>query len=178
MNQEIVIDYESFKKRVSEGSIKYSIKPNVALHLPESYLNKKISPALCICATLFLTTQIIIFPALAIIYRKWDILIGLVLFTGFYAFLFLMGRSLKASRTLSLAVTTLSIGSAIGSVKILGILSPVSLSIIDLVILIFAMHLIAYFKNKSLYQCLYDYKETYEDAVSNNKITVDYKSYL
>jgi hypothetical protein len=176
MNTETPPDHEKFIKGVADGSLKYTIKPDVSLNIPDCYINKKAPPFYAISVSILLLTPFIAYPILAYKFKTVTILVGIPFYIGFYLLLVSVGKILKKSWFWSLFVTAISAFICIDSVVRTGLLSPLSIGMINILFIILLLYITSYIKNRSLYQCLVDYKETYDDAVKNNKILIMYKT--
>jgi hypothetical protein len=171
------LSYQDFIVAVGTKRISYKIVPNVQLKLPEDTVDGSFIKLYSISVFLILFSFIASFPILAIIWKQSNMLIGISLQAGLFLVYTLIYKYIQFKPLLINTLYSLIVFLSIPSFLFFGLKNPITISFLELSIGIFVFYIFRSFNEKWLMDMVIKNEETYVDAIDNNKITIDYKTY-
>ena len=172
------LSYQDFIVAVGTKKISYKIVSNVQLKLPEDTVDGSFIKLYSIFVFLILFSFIASFPILAIIWKQWNILIGISIQAGLFLVYTLIYKLIQFKTLLINALYSLTVFLTVPSFLFFGLKNPITICFLELSIGILVFYIFRSFNEKWLMDMVLKNEETYVDAIDNNKITIDYKTYF
>ncbi len=168
------IEYNSFVEGVLTKQIKFKLKKDYTYKIPDDLTDESASNALCIISAVLFFAPLLSYPIVAIICKSWFKLIGLVFFASFFSMMFVCGDKIKKSQTVSLVISLIIFSLTVYSFLKFGIFGMTTLVLFNLSTVIISSyllsHILFYIEKRRIYKCIINYKESFDDAVLNQKI--------
>jgi hypothetical protein len=169
------ISYDEFIQRLRRGSISFRIKPDAQIYIPPSVLSEK--GIVCESIIIFILILLIVlsFPILSLAWHQWNMMLGFLLFAIIYFNYYIWFKHIKNYPRLIKSIYPLVFTSLVASYYYSGLKSPLTICIIDLSIVCIYCLIRNYYHNKWLKEIVINYRDSFKDAVANNKIQISSK---
>jgi hypothetical protein len=168
------LSYQDFIVAVETKRISFKIVPNVQLKIPDDNVDDLFIKLYPISVFITLLVYIVSFPILAIIWKQWNMLIGISLQSGFFLVYTLIYKYIQSKPVLINILYGSIVFLSLTSILLFGLKNPITICFFELSIGILVFYIFRNFNEKWLMNMLTKNEETYIDAIDNNKITIKY----